>query len=168
MARRGAQRDPAVRAHCGMTSVRDFADRPPHEMADGERLARRMRLSGWICLICHMDGVRISLEQRTRTLLCGDLFTQGGQTGALPSDIWAGEALRSHLDSSRTRATRARCSSGWPQPNRRCLHACTVARGAATAPHCCASWQRFSNVPDRTRRWPQRRGSMPDWVPDQG
>ena len=157
----------------GMTSVRDFADRPPHEMADGETLSLGKHEVKWLDMPHMPHGWECGylMEQRTRTLLCGDLFTQAAASRRrLPRATSSGQAKRCARIwiTSRTRATRARCSSGWPQPNRRCLHACTAARGAATAPHCCASWQRFSNVPERARRWSHRRGSMPDLVPDQG
>jgi flavorubredoxin len=63
-----------------MVSVNDIAMRPPHALADGDVLSigrHRLRWHdaphvphGWDC------GFLMELE--TRTLLCGDLFTQGG------------------------------------------------------------------------------------------
>jgi flavorubredoxin len=63
-----------------MTSVADVADRAPVALGDGETLdlgTRRMRWfetphlpHGWECGHLH--------EETTRTLFCGDLFTQGG------------------------------------------------------------------------------------------
>lgn len=87
----------------GMTSVRDFADRPPHEMADGETLALGKHEVKWLDMPHMPHGWECGylMEQRTRTLLCGDLFTQGGSKPAplTESDILGpSEALRSHLD----------------------------------------------------------------------
>jgi flavorubredoxin len=63
-----------------MTSIGDLADRPPLPMADGELLVlgrHRVRWfdtphtpHGWECAM--------AFEETTRTLLCGDLFTQPG------------------------------------------------------------------------------------------
>ena len=87
----------------GMTSVRDFADRPPHEMADGETLALGKHEVKWLDMPHMPHGWECGylMEQRTRTLLCGDLFTQGGSKPAplTESDLLGpSEALRSHLD----------------------------------------------------------------------
>lgn len=64
-----------------MTSVGDVADRPPRPLADGETLDlgdHRVRWfdtphmpHGWDC--------GSLFEENTRTLFCGDLFTQGGR-----------------------------------------------------------------------------------------
>ena len=63
-----------------MTSVGDFAMRPPRALADGEELDlgdRRVQWidtphmpHGWDCGLLH--------EPDSGTLFCGDLFTQGG------------------------------------------------------------------------------------------
>jgi flavorubredoxin len=87
----------------GMTSVRDFADRPPHEMADGETLALGKHEVKWLDMPHMPHGWECGylMERHTRTLLCGDLFTQGGSKPAplTESDILGpSEALRSHLD----------------------------------------------------------------------
>ena len=97
----------------GMTSVRDFADRPPHEMADEETLSLGQHEVKWLDMPHMPHGWECGylMEQRTRTLLCGDLFTQGGSKPAplTESDILGpSEALRSHLDYfSHTRNSRA-------------------------------------------------------------
>jgi flavorubredoxin len=65
-------------------SVNDLADRPPRALADGEVLdlgGKRARIittphvpHGW--------EAQVLFEEATRTLLCGDLFTQIGRTPA--------------------------------------------------------------------------------------
>jgi flavorubredoxin len=96
-----------------MTSVRDFADRPPREMADGETISLGKHEVRWLDLPHMPHGWECGylMEQRTRTLLCGDLFTQPGSKPAplTEADILGpSEALRSHLDYfSHTRNARA-------------------------------------------------------------
>ena len=71
-------------------SLNDLADRPPRKLADGEVIdlgGKRVRYldtphtpHGW--------DAGVMFEETTGTLLCGDLFTQTGKTGALTqSDI---------------------------------------------------------------------------------
>lgn len=71
-----------------MVSVNDLADRPPRGLVDGEVLdigGKRLRYiatphvpHGWEAGIFH--------EETTGTLLCGDLFTQTGESPALTHD----------------------------------------------------------------------------------
>jgi flavorubredoxin len=87
----------------GLTSVRDFADRPPREMADGETLALGTHEVKWLDAPHMPHGWECGylIEQHTRTLLCGDLFTQPGSKPAplVESDILGpSEAMRSRLD----------------------------------------------------------------------
>ena len=108
---------PNAAALCGriaaMTSVRDFADRPPREMADGETLSLGTHEVRWLDMPHMPHGWECGylMEHRTRTLLCGDLFTQPGSKPAplTETDILGpSEALRSHLDYfSHTRNSRA-------------------------------------------------------------
>jgi flavorubredoxin len=66
-------------------SLNDLADRPPRKLADGEVIdlgGKRVRYvdtphtpHGW--------DAGVMYEETTGTLLCGDLFTQTGRTGAL-------------------------------------------------------------------------------------
>jgi len=86
-----------------LTSVRDFADRPPREMADSEALSLGAHEVRWLDAphLPHGWECGYLIEERTRTLLCGDLFTQPGAKPAplTESDILGpSEALRSHLD----------------------------------------------------------------------
>jgi flavorubredoxin len=86
-----------------MVSVEDFADRPPRPLAHGESLNLGRRTVRWIDAphVPHGWETGLLFEETTRTLLCGDLFTQGG-TGETPvteSDILGpSEAFRKPMD----------------------------------------------------------------------
>jgi flavorubredoxin len=87
-----------------MVSVNDVADRPARAMADGEVLALGRHRVRWIDTphLPHGWECGYLFEEATATLLCGDLFTQGGtRTPALTeSDILGpSEAFRGPLDS---------------------------------------------------------------------
>ncbi len=81
----------------------DAFDRPPRVLRDGERLSLGARSVQWLDAphLPHAWECGYLFEDRTRTLLCGDLFTQGG-TGQPPltrSDILGpSEAFREPLD----------------------------------------------------------------------
>jgi flavorubredoxin len=86
-----------------MVSIGDLADRAPRALADGETLSLGTRRVTWLDTphVPHAWECGFLHEAHTRTLLCGDLFTQGG-TG-LPalteSDILEpSEAFRRPLD----------------------------------------------------------------------
>jgi flavorubredoxin len=61
-------------------SVTDYADKPPRAMADGEVLSLGRHEVRWLDTphVPHAWECGFLMETRTRTLLCGDLFTQGG------------------------------------------------------------------------------------------
>jgi flavorubredoxin len=86
-----------------MVSVNDFAARPPRAMADGEVLRTGRRAFKWLDAphVPHQWENGFMMELETRTLLCGDLFTQGG-SGAVAiteSDILGpSEAFRQPMD----------------------------------------------------------------------
>ena len=63
-----------------MVSIGDLADRPPRALADGETLALGQRRVTWLDTphVPHAWECGFLYEDLTRTLLCGDLFTQGG------------------------------------------------------------------------------------------
>jgi flavorubredoxin len=86
-----------------MTSVEDFADRPPRVLTDGETLSLGTHTVQWSDTphLPHAWECGFLMEQHTRTFLCGDLFTQPGAD--LPplteSDILGpSEAFRRQLD----------------------------------------------------------------------
>ena len=86
-----------------MVSVNDFADRPARALADGESLALGRHAVRWMDAphVPHGWECGFLMETSTRTLLCGDLFTQGG-TGEVPlteGDILGpSEAFRLQMD----------------------------------------------------------------------
>lgn len=86
-----------------MVSIGDLADRPPRALADGERLALGRHAVRWFDAphLPHAWECGFLMEERTSTLLCGDLFTQGGAD--LPpvteADILGpSEAFRQQMD----------------------------------------------------------------------
>jgi flavorubredoxin len=86
-----------------MVSVDDVADRPSRPLADGEVLKLGRHEVRWFDTphLPHAWECGLMMELQTRTLLCGDLFTQGG-TGETPlteADILGpSEAFRSPMD----------------------------------------------------------------------
>ena len=86
-----------------MVSVNDVAARPARALADGEVLRTGGRAFKWFDTphVPHGWECGFMMELETRTMLCGDLFTQGG-AGAVPiteSDILApSEAFRRTMD----------------------------------------------------------------------
>ena len=63
-----------------MVSIGDLADRPPRALADGELLALGTHSVRWFDTphLPHAWDCGHMVEEQTATLLCGDLFTQGG------------------------------------------------------------------------------------------
>lgn len=94
-------------ALCGqvaaLVSVNDIADRPARPIADGEKLSLGKHTVRWFDTphLPHGWECGFLFEEHTSTLLCGDLFTQGG--AELPpiteSDILGpSEAFRQGMD----------------------------------------------------------------------
>ena len=88
----------------GLVSVNDMADRSPRALADGEVISLGKHRVSWLDTphLPHGWDAGLLTEQSTGTLLCGDLFTQGGGA-TLPavteSDILGpSEAFRSQMD----------------------------------------------------------------------
>lgn len=63
-----------------MVSIGDMADRPPRAMADGETVELGAHSVTWIATphLPHAWECGHLFESKTRTLFCGDLFTQFG------------------------------------------------------------------------------------------
>jgi len=86
-----------------MVSIGDLADRPPLALADGELLSLGRHSVRWFDTphLPHGWECGLLMEERTRTLLCGDLFTQGGaeHPPLVETDILGpSEAFRQPLD----------------------------------------------------------------------
>jgi len=64
-----------------MVSVGDLADRPPRGLADGDVLSLGKKRVRWVDAshVPHGWECGYLFEETARTLLCGDLFTQGGK-----------------------------------------------------------------------------------------
>ena len=119
---------PAAVAVCSqvaaMVSVEDAAARPPRALADGEVLRTGRHAFKWLDAphVPHAWENGFMMELETRTLLCGDLFTQGG-SGAVPiaeGDILGpSEAFRRSMDyyahTPRTGATLERLAQEQPR-----------------------------------------------------
>ena len=86
-----------------MVSITDLADRPPQALADGETLSLGKFSMRWFDTphLPHAWECGFLMEERTKTLLCGDLFTQPGadHPAITESDILGpSEAFRHALD----------------------------------------------------------------------
>lgn len=84
-------------------SIEDLADRMPREIADGEVLSLGVHSVQWFDAphLPHAWECGFLMEKHTRTLLCGDLFTQPGNNPApiTESDILGpSEAFRARMD----------------------------------------------------------------------
>ena len=74
------QAEPLCGEIAAMVSIGDMADRPPRAMADGETVALGRHKVTWIATPHLPHGWECGhlYESETRTLFCGDLFTQFG------------------------------------------------------------------------------------------
>ncbi len=98
---------PGAEPLCGMVaamvSIEDLADRRPRPVADGEVLSLGAHAIRWFDTphLPHAWECGFLLEDHTKTLLCGDLFTQGGSDcpALTEADILGpSEAFRRELD----------------------------------------------------------------------
>ncbi|HSO84419.1 MBL fold metallo-hydrolase [Thiocapsa sp.] len=97
------QSSPLCGTVAAMVSIGDLADRAPRALADGEAISLGKHVVRWLDAphLPHAWECGFLMEERTSTLLCGDLFTQGGSQ--LPpvteSDILGpSEAFRHEMD----------------------------------------------------------------------
>jgi hypothetical protein len=86
-----------------MVSINDIADRQAHALQDGESLFLGQHALRWFDTphLPHAWECGLMFDDATRTLLCGDLFTQGGKGTAplVESDILGpSEAFRGQMD----------------------------------------------------------------------
>ena len=113
-----------------LVSINDLADRAPRALADGEMLSLGRHRLRWFDTphLPHAWECGFLMEETTRTLLCGDLFTQGG-SGAVPvteADILGpSEAFRAQMDyfshTTNARTMLERLASADPA-NLACMH----------------------------------------------
>jgi flavorubredoxin len=85
------------------TSINDVADRLPRVLGDGQTLALGRSTVRWLDTphMPHAWECGMLLEERTRTLFCSDLFTQGGleHPPLTEADILGpSEAMRARMD----------------------------------------------------------------------
>jgi flavorubredoxin len=113
-----------------MVSIEDLADRAPRALADGELLSLGRHSVRWLDAphLPHAWECGFLTEESTRTLLCGDLFTQGGtdHPPLTESDILGpSEAFRGEMDyfshSRNARTMLERLASTGPQ-TLACMH----------------------------------------------
>jgi flavorubredoxin len=124
------QSQPLCSQIAAMVSVDDFADRPARALAHGESLSLGKHTVKWLdaAHLPHGWETGFLMESGTRTLFCGDLFTQGG-TGAralTDSDILdPSEAFRKPMDyfshSTNTRALIENLANEQPE-TLACMH----------------------------------------------
>src|SRR5690606_914079 len=101
--RRSSDLVPVCSQVAAMVSVNDVADRPARALADGEVLKLGRHELRWVDAphVPHGWENGFMMELSTRTLLCGDLFTQAGPgtTPLTESDILGpSEAMRAAMD----------------------------------------------------------------------
>ena len=97
------QSSPLCGKVAALVSIDDMADRPARALADGETLTLGKHAVRWFDTphLPHAWECGFLMEEKTRTLLCGDLFTQGGaeHPATTESDILGpSEAFRHAMD----------------------------------------------------------------------
>ena len=104
---------PVCSTVAALTSINDVADRPPKPLADGQELSLGKHVLRWFDTphLPHGWECGYLFDTTSRTLFCGDLFTQpGDNTPPLTEGDVLGpsEAFRSHMDYfAHSRDTRA-------------------------------------------------------------
>jgi flavorubredoxin len=101
--RAAPQAAPLCGSVAAMVSIEDLADRAPRALADGEVVSLGAHSVRWLDTphLPHAWECGFLSEERTRTLLCGDLFTQpgAGDPPITEADILGpSEAFRRSLD----------------------------------------------------------------------
>jgi len=95
--------EPVCGQIAAMVSVNDVADRPALALADGEKLELGSHVLRWFDTphLPHAWECGFMIEDTTRTLLCGDLFTQpgDGRDALVETDILGpSEAMLEEMD----------------------------------------------------------------------
>lgn len=83
-----------------MVSIGDLADRPPRPLADGEKLDIGGHVVQWFNTphVPHAWEAGVLYDSTTKTLFCGDLFTQYGDYDASTDDDIVGPAVQAEDD----------------------------------------------------------------------
>jgi flavorubredoxin len=86
-----------------MVTMNDIADRPPRALADGETLSLGRRTLRWLDTphLPHGWDSGLLIDETTRTLFCGDLFTQPGAETPPVSEgdiLGSSEEFRRHMN----------------------------------------------------------------------
>lgn len=86
-----------------LTSLNDFADRPARGFGDGETFSLGSRRLTWLDTphVPHGWDCGVLFDEKTSTLLCGDLFTQPGSQNPPVTEseiLTASEAMRGMMD----------------------------------------------------------------------
>ena len=127
------QSSPLCGKVAALVSIDDMADRPARALADGEKLLLGKHAVRWFDTphLPHAWECGFLMEEQTRTLLCGDLFTQGGaeNPAITESDILGpSEAFRHAMDyyshTQNARAMIERLASAAPT-TLACMHGST-------------------------------------------
>jgi flavorubredoxin len=95
--------EPLCGSVAALVTIEDVADRPPRAMQDGERLSLGKHSLTWFDAphLPHAWECGYLFDHSTRTLFCGDLFTQPGfgEKALIESDILEpSEAFRKEMD----------------------------------------------------------------------
>jgi len=95
--------EPLCGAIAKMVTVDDIALRPAHALNDGEELSLGVHVVRWIDTphLPHAWECGHLFETTTKTLFCGDLFTQGGHQHeplTIKNILYDSEEMRSTLD----------------------------------------------------------------------
>lgn len=123
--------EPVCSAVAAMVSINDIADRPARGMQDGETLSLGARSLKWIDAphMPHAWECGYMMDASTGTLLCGDLFTQGGsqhpplvETDILgPSEAFRTQGLDYYSHTRKARPLLARLAAEAPT-TLACMH----------------------------------------------
>ena len=146
-----------------MVSLNDLCDRPPLPLVDRGRPARHRRAPAALHPDPHVPHgweAQVMFDETTRTLFCGDLFTQIGDGPAIvhdadmiqpaldAEDMFGGD--RPHRQHGADAAAARRRSSRVP------WRSCTDPPSPATASRRCSTWPtptRPASPPRSRRRW---------------
>ena len=140
------QAEPVCSRIGAMVSIADIADRAPRAMADGETLSLGEHTVRWFDMphMPHGWDCGLMMEYSTRTLLCGDLFTQGGageNRSLKPISSDPAKHFARRWTTLRTPPTPPPSWSALQQSGRKPWPACMATHGVATVQRCCIRWR---------------------------